>query len=82
MSINGDEIESSTKVVNSNITLSVTPYDKFVRDWRVAGAMMEKFTWNEFDNVIWDIFVPAKESRCNDHIDPRAVIEACVEALS
>ena len=56
------------------------PY--FVRDWRVAGALMEKFTWNEFDNVIWDIFVPAKESRCDEPIDPRAITEACVEALS
>ena len=50
---------------------------QFVRDWRVAGALMEKLTWSEITEVL----------RCiprlrNTKASSRAIIEACVEALS
>ena len=57
----------------------------FVRDWRVAGALMEKVgrieirqehdgTWSV--DILW-----AKVSCTYNESLPRAIIEACVEAL-
>lgn len=50
------------------------PTDKFVRDWRVAGACLEQMTYRElFDALNYDVHPMA-------HVDPRAIIEAFVEA--
>jgi hypothetical protein len=46
--------------------------DRFVRDWRVAGALMELCR----DKVLWADLLPLAEESL-----PRAIIEACVEAL-
>lgn len=75
--------------------------DRFVRDWRVAGALMEKATDTFVRDIILDrkcraekvyrVWVedngfPAGErpeiSHCRGESLPRAIIEACVEALS
>ena len=62
------------------------PHDHdFVRDWRVAGALMEKVgrieirqehdgTWSV--DILW-----AKVSCTYNESLPRAIIEACCEAL-
>jgi hypothetical protein len=68
------------------------PMDKseFVRDWRVAGALMEKCV--DFDifkdsRGLWDVTITKPSDRElfknaeNDSL-PRSIIEACVEALS
>ena len=44
----------------------------FVHDWRVAGALLEKMADCEIDEYI----------QTSDFRDPRAIIEACVAALS
>ena len=54
---------------------------QFVRDWRVAGALMEKTLGEVPDfidiaNDLRDVLIDGAESL------PRAIIEACVEALS
>lgn len=59
---------------------------KFVRDWRVAGALMEKIPATNLKHILFEV--------CDVHeyvdmmltnpvpIKVRAIIEACVEALS
>jgi len=50
----------------------------FVRDWRVAGALMEKCpSSNYLQSVLFDALYEHDE---RDSL-PRAIIEACVEAL-
>ena len=49
---------------------------EFVRDWRVAGAMMEKWC-GEYKMTIAELLM----EHGYDAIDPRAINEACVEAL-
>ncbi len=54
------------------------PIDEFVRDWRVAGALMEKC-----DDVRC-LHNVMRELNFAEHAHyplPRAIIEACVEAL-
>jgi len=63
--------------------------DKFVRDWRVAGALMEKCTDLHYDTMPGITTVIAWANNGNDSSEeievteslPRAIIEACVEAL-
>jgi len=76
--------------------------EQFVRDWRVAGALMEKCVVEELElhlsNVRADTrvcnidrFAPDESEQINDYVPvsigryernlPRAIIEACVEAL-
>ena len=50
----------------------------FVRDWRVAGALMEKMSGANCRHIINNISLISK----NKGQLPRAIIEACVEALS
>jgi len=50
-------------------------YTEFVRDWRVAGAMMEKMTAASMLRVFGPIGARVRPSA-------RAINEACVEALS
>ncbi len=63
--------------------------DVFVRDWRVAGALMEVKCWGV--NTVrkgdeWEAHVvpigQIKEYIARNESAPRAIIEACVEALS
>ena len=59
----------------------------FVRDWRVAGRMMEKTLSVEFITVsrTGEFSAVARASKTADAVDeslPRAIIEACVEALN
>ena len=69
---------------------SVLSESKFVRDWRVAGALMEKVKDREWlTNVAHDgvVFVFTDRDEPYDCIEiageslPRTIIEACVEAL-
>jgi hypothetical protein len=71
--------------------LYVTSAYKFVRDWRVAGALMEKALNGErLLNIAHDktVFIftglepPADYIEVQSESLPRAIIEACVEALS
>jgi hypothetical protein len=65
--------------------------DKFVRDWRVAGAMMEKMPdgevtiWQqkyEDDSPMWIVETHLTNADGRDESLPRAINEACSEALS
>ena len=74
-----------------------TPPEKFVRDWRVAGAMIEKcmpighsfaIRSNEvdiaeggFDQGSWSYGEQAANVMVDDSL-PRAINEACAKALS
>lgn len=65
-----------------------TPPDKFVRDWRVAGAMMEKCPAIDIDTIgsPWWVCAlrhgkPEKWFKVTSESLPRALIEACAEAL-
>jgi len=62
----------------------------FVRDWRVAGALMEKIACIEIDTIgnPWWVACnctagpqPHKYHKAEGESLPRAIIEACVEAL-
>ncbi len=61
----------------------------FVRDWRVVGALMEKCQkiYVEYiDELEQTVYARAENNRTWDWIQneeslPRAIIEACVEAL-
>ena len=63
--------------------------ENFVRDWRVAGALMEKCTDLHYDTMPGITTVIAWANNGNDSSEeievteslPRAIIEACVEAL-
>ena len=62
---------------------------QFVRDWRVAGALMEKCWSVEIDKIGCPWWVaaerpkkPQKFCKAKNESLPRAIIEACVEALS
>jgi hypothetical protein len=56
--------------------------DRFVRDWRVAGALMEKFSYYELDVALQSMGKPGYKQEAHlKNIDPRAICEACVEAL-
>ena len=48
---------------------------KFVCDWRVAGALMEKFNFGHLSEIIGGAEFWTTEA------NPRTIIEACVEAL-
>ena len=61
---------------------------KFVREWRVAGALMEKCWSVEIDKrgCPWWVAAerpkkPQKFRKAKNESLPRAIIEACVEAL-
>ena len=61
-------------------TLESLLEDEFVRDWRVAGALMEKC---EAQCVEWEDLEPGHWQNMNHTANtPRAIIEACMEALS
>ena len=58
----------------------------FVRDWRVAGALMEKCLSVEYITVsrTGEYSAVARTGNTADAVNtslPRAIIEACVEAL-
>ena len=53
--------------------------EEFVRDWRVAGAMMEKLM---FEKGIWLDIEPDGCAYRESGDLPRAINEACAEALS
>ena len=67
----------------------------FERDWRVAGALMEKcetvtvnsnFNGEKFERGMFNVLACAGEKhigfgRANSTNEPHAIIEACVEAL-
>jgi hypothetical protein len=62
--------------------------DQFVRDWRVAGAMMEKVCHNKLmqieqwdDSTEWAVDFGGMACADNESL-PRAITEACVEALT
>jgi len=57
-------------------TLGRSDY-KLVRDWRVAGALMEMMSGGNLRHIINNINLISK----NKGQLPRAIIEACVEAL-
>lgn len=75
----------------SGVILWMHPHD-FVRDWRVAGALMEKLPLWHIRILGGDVVIaPNDEWGCPDYsqrVDaesdslPRAIIEACVEALN
>jgi len=61
----------------------------FVRDWRVSGALMERCLSLDYDQAnsehtvsVWTSasFTGPWATVCNESL-PRAIIEACVEAL-
>ena len=53
--------------------------ERFVRDWRVAGALMEKYEL--ISSVDWGHFAAAVIPKIQDGMSlHRAIIEACVEA--
>jgi len=60
---------------------------EFVRDWRVAGTMMERVDSVYIDALVtkdWQVealFDCMPYEAVNESL-PRAIIEACVEALS
>ncbi len=55
--------------------------DDFVRDWRVAGALMEKCAKADAENGRDTYFIGPFRDTQNINF-PRAIIEACVEARS
>jgi hypothetical protein len=78
--------------------LGATPfgYKEFVRDWRVAGSLMEKMSSVHvyWDDIGWSCkaterYVTGKDTGVGNvdaldrqyHDLPRAICEACVEAL-
>jgi hypothetical protein len=64
--------------------LSVDAY-AFVRDWRVAGALMEKLRPFDSNIYFWNGMACVKVAdnmRIENKSLPRAIIEACVEALA
>ena len=70
---------------------SVLGPSEFVRDWRVAGALMEKeneieircVAWlNRDPGSGWDVNIGDLYNPVNGDPLPRAIIEACVEALA
>ena len=88
-------------LVDDQYSASILPAESFVRDWRVAGALMERMTgevliWriNYEDEDLeggelvslqtgyaWVVEPPrTKDARQYESL-PRAIIEACVEAL-
>jgi len=66
--------------------------EQFVRDWRVAGALMERMDWirimapseNQIHNLSWRVIASANGKRTEifHQLMEIAIIEACVEALS
>ncbi len=64
--------------------------EPFVRDWRVAGALLERvhqiptkpvISIEDGQVIIYDIYSDINIEVTNESL-PRAIIEACVEALS
>ncbi len=52
-------------------------------DWRVAGALIEKFNYYEFLDVLHSIGAPGHKQEAHmAKINPRSIIEACVEVLT
>lgn len=51
------------------------PAEQFVRDWRVAGVLMEKVSWV----VLRDIFDRVRFDSRYKKVEPRAIIEACLQ---
>ena len=47
--------------------------DEFVRDWRVAGALL---------TLVYDAYANIDDVTQTFEGDPRSIIEACVEALT
>lgn len=55
----------------------------FVRDWRVAGALMENVRSHKIGSIKWiTLMRDIRRIPLNAESLPRAIIEACVEALS
>ena len=58
------------------------PADKFVRDWRVAGACLERMPDGAFVNNCGCFFEGSCEMEYSWLKDPRAICLAFVEAMS
>ena len=54
---------------------------RFVRDWRVAGALMEKMYEDDLIDIIDERDGYDFEFNVDWLKDPRQIIEACVDAL-
>ena len=65
---------------DSYLPSPLTDADRFVRDWRVAGVMLtiaeSELSADDLFAILSGLIVVAHMS------DPRAIIEACVEALT
>ena len=66
---------------NRTMSMGLQPIH-FVRDWRVAGALMEKFTFLALISVIMPKAMHLFEGTESDMSFPRAIIEACVSTQS
>ena len=97
----GFELYYPPQKAEAGILITGCQSDEFVRDWRVAGALMEKVTnkphwWEvlcdrkmriEVTHRVW--LMPANSRYDDDCVTiharneslPRAIIEACCEAL-
>lgn len=95
--INGDAYEPPNPFRVLGADVRCYPAKQFVRDWRVAGAMMEKWSVNDLRELeigidekglhyCTCIHTPVKNWEtaswsANESL-PRAIIEACCEALN
>jgi len=74
-------------ILNTGLLSACNP-KQFVRDWRTAGAMIELCETGEFvrlENGLWAVGIPFpktnREAQAENESLPRAINEACVEAL-
>jgi len=77
----GNEHPVTINILNDN-TLNAQDNEQFVRDWRVAGALMEKcLEKNTITGLTYTIKHAGFEVVHHNDSLPRAIIGACVEAL-
>ena len=65
------------RVLNRTMSMGLQPIN-FVRDWRVAGALLERLVYEELLDALGDR--PA--ITIDDNVEPRVLIELAVERLT
>ena len=90
VALGADQCGNEYRWLRADVVDSLLDED-FVRDWRVAGALMEKVHHIQKTTNSWDqtVIIAAPERPGKDQIyivveesTTRAITEACVEALS
>ena len=91
LDLNASCFQENKELYSLELHMGRSSAEQFVRDWRVAGALLEKMITGELtvwrqaydnDSPIWIVETHLTNADGRNESLPRAINEACVEALT